>query len=244
MSAGYLWRAALDGEVPQKVLAGVPSELRAELGQTPFSSLSLIRPPSAHDAAPVAGPPGHRHPWCFLADALGSGRGTRDAGRLRTADRSPFAPRIPLGEPLQGARGREGQGEEPTTEATAFAAGRSHRLLRRLRRRRTRHRHLLRLRRRPCSRRRLPPPPPPPPPFHKEIRPGKGKGDKNHVHTGSGWGRSKKHHATRAETANGTRGGRKARRSRKSRAPTHGQTPEPGEQPGERRRSRKRPRRR
>ena len=33
MSAGYLWRAALDGDVPQKVLAGVPSELRAEVAQ-------------------------------------------------------------------------------------------------------------------------------------------------------------------------------------------------------------------
>src|SRR5512133_1065399 len=47
MSAGYLWRAALDGDVPQKVLAGAPSELRAEVAKAPFSSLTLIRPASA-----------------------------------------------------------------------------------------------------------------------------------------------------------------------------------------------------
>src|SRR5580765_1087881 len=58
MSAGYLWRAALDGEAPQRVLAGVPSELRSELGQTPFSSLSLIRPGSAQAAAPAEGTTG------------------------------------------------------------------------------------------------------------------------------------------------------------------------------------------
>src|SRR5689334_20019895 len=43
MSAGYLWRAALDDHVPQRVIAGAPA-LRVQLSVSPFAPLGRLRP--------------------------------------------------------------------------------------------------------------------------------------------------------------------------------------------------------
>ena len=51
MSAGYLWRAALEGDVSQRVLIAAPPELRAEVGDAPFSSLPFLRRIAVGDAA-------------------------------------------------------------------------------------------------------------------------------------------------------------------------------------------------
>ncbi len=123
MSAGYLWRAALDGEVPQKVLAGVPSELRAELGQTPFSSLSLIRPPSAHDAAPVGGTAGAPAPLDASSQtpsAPGAARVTLVAFAPPTARRSHRGSHSASRSKARG--GGKGKAKSPAAEATASSA--------------------------------------------------------------------------------------------------------------------------
>ena len=187
MSAGYLWRAALDGEAPQRVLAGVPSELRCR------ARTNAVQFPVTHSTGLGASCSAcGRYHRCFLGDVLGSERGVRKA-RLVRASRHPAPPaRTWLGEPLPEARQREGQGEEPTTEATAGAAG-AEASAAAWASGEPATTTSLRLRPVQPPAPPAPPAPPPPPPFHKEIRPGKGKGDKNHVHTGSGWGHSEKH---------------------------------------------------
>ena len=53
MSAGYLWRAAVDTSGPGTSLLVVPPAAASELAEVPFNSLDLLRPAKVEDGASV-----------------------------------------------------------------------------------------------------------------------------------------------------------------------------------------------
>ena len=172
MSAGYLWRAAVEPGGTAASSSVVPAAAASELAEVPFNSLHLLRPAKVEDGASVRARQVAR-------------RVQRSARRARTAQfvsvtvarrashSAPPAAR-PSTPPVKKKPPKSGRGPKPKPKpkppsapgppAPPAPA--------------------------PVPPPALPPPPPPPagppppPPARGETRPGKGKGDKNHVHTG------------------------------------------------------------
>jgi hypothetical protein len=162
MSAGYLWRAAVEPGGTAASLSGVPPALRVEPADVSFNSLDLLRRAKVEEAAPAqprqvsapvrreAKPEAPMHSAQFVSV---------------TVTPPPAAPvsSRPSTPPAKATKGRPRPRPKPKPKPPAPPAP-------------------------PAPPTPAPPPaappPPPHPPAHGETRPGKGKGDKNHVHTG------------------------------------------------------------
>ena len=180
MSSGYLWRAAVEpGGAAQSSLRPVPAAIGFELPKVSFSSLGRLHPVPVRVAASAES----RHRSSAQAKAVRAVQSHRAAGRAelisapvaasprvvdsgsssrpnppaaRSHDRSskPPKPKPPAG--------KRGKPKPPPTPPPPPAG--------------------------PPPPPPPPPPPagppPPPPPAGGETRPGHGRGDRNHVHTG------------------------------------------------------------
>ena len=169
MASGYLWRAAVEPSSTKTVLRLAPAAIARELSDLPFSSLERLRPSAASEGAPVA----HRR-----AGASPEPRRARPANgtqlisaSLESARPAP-SPRV---EPPSHARSAKPGAKQPRRRPPQGAAASPSSAASP-----------------PAPPRPQPPPPPPPrrhpilppPPVGGETRPGWGKGDKNHTHTG------------------------------------------------------------
>src|SRR5262245_36922889 len=168
VSAGYLWRSAVDFSAPEKVLVAVQPEVRVPLPASPFSSLSTLHPLRAQHAVPIARK---------KTAARSHGKAARGAhARGAGAEAVAFVPRPPTTAPAPPAPPPPAWRVKPKPP----------------------HKGRPKPPPAPPPPRPNPPPPPPagpppapppappppPPPVTVETRPGNGKGDKNHVHTG------------------------------------------------------------
>ena len=170
MSAGYLWRAAVEPGGTAASSSVIPAAAASELAEVPFNSLDLLRPAKVEDGASVRARQVAR-------------RVQRSARRARTAQfvsvtvarrashsappaARPSTPPAKKKPPKSGRRPKP-KPQPPSAPGPPAPPAPA-----------------------PVPPPALPPPPPPPaappppPPARGETRPGKGKGDKNHVHTG------------------------------------------------------------
>jgi hypothetical protein len=175
VSAGYLWRSAVDFSAPEQVLVAVAPAVPAPLPASPFSSLSTLHPLRGQHAVPV-----ERRRSAARSHAK-QGRGTHTGGAR--AEAVSFVSRPPTTAPAA-----------PTPRPPAWRVNPK-----------PKSPHKGRPKPPPPPPPPLPrpnppppppppagpppapppaPPPPPPPPVGVDTRPGNGKGDKNHVHTG------------------------------------------------------------
>jgi hypothetical protein len=178
VSAGYLWRAALDHQAPQKVPVAVPPAIHFKPGAGLFNSLTVLRAEAAriarqetlsaekaqvaststHHASPHAA--GAQSVVFIRTDpASSSEHHSRPAGSTGSSHARPKPkPKPPRGghakPPPPAPKPTPPPPPPPPPAPPAPPAGPP------------------------------PAPPPPPPPVSGQTKPGWGKGDRNHVHTG------------------------------------------------------------
>jgi outer membrane biosynthesis protein TonB len=172
MSAGYLWRAAVEPGSTAASLSVVPPTL-VEPADVSFNSLDLLRRAKVEEAAP-ARPRRISAPVRRKAKREADVRSAQFVSVTVTAPPARHAAPVssrPSTEPAKGkpTKSRPKPKPKPKPQPPAPPAP-------------------------PAPAPPPPPPapspppppagPPPPPPVRGETRPGKGKGDKNHVHTG------------------------------------------------------------
>jgi hypothetical protein len=169
MSAGYLWRAAVEPGSTAASLSGVPPALRVEPADVSFNSLDLLRRAKVEEAAP-AQPRQVGAPVRRKAKPEAHVRSAQFVSVTVTAPPAAPVSSRPSTSPTKGKTTKSRPRPKPKPKPPAPPA----------------------LPAPPA-----PPPPPaapvpppapagplPPPPARAETRPGKGNGDKNHVHTG------------------------------------------------------------
>jgi outer membrane biosynthesis protein TonB len=194
VSAGYLWRAALDHHPPQKVLGSVPPAIRLQPGPDLFNSLTGLRTEATRlakqeiaqteNAQPAANAhhaseePGASEAIVFIQTQPASsssrqGRPTSGSNH-GTPEPKPKPPRRghskpqPAPPPPPAPKPNPPPPPHPPPPPPPPP---------------------------PVQQPPAPQPPPPPPPVRSGTKPGWGKGDRNHTHTGPpGHSRSKKHH--------------------------------------------------
>jgi hypothetical protein len=190
VSAGYLWRAALDHQTPQKVLVSVPPALQFKpgAGAELFNSLSSLRTEATRIARQEALRAEQAHIAAALSDAAsasGHASGSTSIAYIRTAHGAPSAH-----DSGSTGSGGSGHGRQPTLKPPKPQPP---------------HGGSPKPKPPPPPPPTPPPPPPappappppppppppagppappPPPPVGSGGRPGWGKGDRNHAHTG------------------------------------------------------------
>jgi outer membrane biosynthesis protein TonB len=174
MSAGYLWRAAVEPGSTAASLSVVPPTL-VEPADVSFNSLDLLRRAKVEEAAP-ARPRRISAPVRRKAKREADVRSAQFVSVTVTAPPARHAAPVSSRPPTEPAKGKPTKSRpkpkpkpKPKPQPPAPPAP-------------------------PAPAPPPPPPapspppppagPPPPPPVRGETRPGKGKGDKNHVHTG------------------------------------------------------------
>jgi hypothetical protein len=166
MSAGYLWRAAVDTSGPGTSLLVVPPAATSELAEVPFNSLDLLRPARVEDGTSVRARQvtrrvqrsARRARTAQFVSVTGAGQARHSAPPAARPSTPPAKTK-----PTNGGRRPKPPPPAPPAQPPPPAP--------------------------PAPPAPPPPPPPPvepppPPPAGGETRPGRGRGDRNHRHTG------------------------------------------------------------
>lgn len=173
MSAGYLWRAAVEPRVTSTNLLVVPPALARDLADVPFDSLELLRRAQVEQKVPVHAP--------GIASRVHRDVTATHVARVRAAQFISVTTTASQGSQQAPAAGRSSTHPVRSTPTKKKRTGKPRPPA-------------------PPPRPNPPPPPPPPPPpvppppppqppppppvAGPDSRPGRGRGDRNHHHTG------------------------------------------------------------
>ncbi|MEP6910434.1 MAG: hypothetical protein ABI896_08395 [Actinomycetota bacterium] len=198
MTSGYLWRAAVDLHAPETLLQATPAAaIGFELPDAPFSSLERLREPSRRASVPVR----KARPVVRRNEQRSDSRASAATQLIAVVQTRPASPaqakhssRRAVGKhasrpatPPPGQPPRPAPPPPPVPQPPP-----------------------------PVNPPAPPPPPPPPPPVREETRPGRGKGDKHHSHSGPpGQAKRKKEKGQQGGTENRSSGGDSGERKEK-----------------------------